>query len=438
MVSQQQNDLTRRSLLGGAISMGGLAFLAACGSDGGGSTTKTTVSSLSYADWQVPNTVVPDAFMNYTKKSGVKIVAQAVVSFDDYSTRLRTVLSGSNPPNIMRIDDDFVAQYSAQGALADLNPYIKATKFDSANLIQPLYNFAIQPNGQHAAWVVGVQPRVIYYNKTMFKAAGVPLPPTTWTDDGWKWADFLAAAKALTKPDEGIFGCMVLNDLGYEQTWSANNGTDGVYSKDGLKFTLADPAGIEAMQWIADLTNVHYVQPPLGMIRQLNSAQGMFTAQKLGMYFATFGETPFLRKNATAFEWDVAPVPGEKKQVAEGSLIVYQVPTKAKDQAATFDALAYLASEEVGDSIVKAAAFIPVNAKSAAKLAPQDGVAPVHITLFADSAEHHSGKNFTAVTATTSVMYQPLMDQVWTGEKTAQEVLGGIRAKVEDALAKKA
>ena len=39
---------------------------------------------------------------------------------------------------------------------------------------------------------------VVYYNRDLFDAAGVPYP-----EAGWTWAEFLDAAKALTRDIDG-------------------------------------------------------------------------------------------------------------------------------------------------------------------------------------------------------------------------------------------
>jgi multiple sugar transport system substrate-binding protein len=272
----------------------------------------------------------------------------------------------------------------------------------------------------------------------MFQKKGVPLPPSSWTDQNWKWDDFLSTAQKLTDASTGTYGVMVLNDLGYEETFSVNNGGEGVFGADGKTFSLAQKPGYEAMQFLSDLTNKYSVQPPWGVIQQQNSAQSLFVQQKLGMYFATSGEVPYLRANAKNFEWDIAPVPGQVKQMVEGSLIVYAVPSHSKKQDAAFQLLEYLAGEEAGNVYASETAFIPINKKSDAQVKATPGTPPQNIQLFIDGAARQVSKNFTPATASAAAIYEPLMQQVWTGEKTAKEVLLGCKAKVEQILTSEA
>ena len=161
---------------------------------------------------------------------------------------------------------------------------------------------------------------MIYYNVDWFKSAGVALPPTTWTDENWTWDDFLDAAKKLTK-GTNKWGCMVYLDTGYEQTFSINNGSPtGIFSADGKKFTLADPKGIEAVEWVTDLTTKYHVQPPWSVLQGVNVDTTFFSQQKVAMMFDTFQVTPYFRDNVKDFNWDIAPPPGKVNQDTESSI----------------------------------------------------------------------------------------------------------------------
>ncbi|SDS39422.1 ABC transporter substrate-binding protein [Microlunatus soli] len=425
---------SRRGLLGLASAAGSIGLLGAC--SGGGQDSDPGSPSkepITVADWSNSNTAVVDAAAAYTKETGIKVSFQAPVSYDDYTTRFRTVLSGKNPPDVVRCDDDFVAQFAAEGALADLTPMIKAQHFDAGTVTADLYDFTKSKDGQYAL-AIAIQPRLIYYNKTLFEKKGVPLPPGQWTDKGWKWSDFLAAATKITDPAKKVWGCMILNDVGFEQTFSWNNGGEGTFSKDGKRFTLADQQGIEAMQWLGDLTNKYKVQPSWGAIQQTNSGESMFVSQKLGMYFAGSGSVPYFQENADGFEWDIAPVPGQARQNTAGAMIVYAIPAKSTKQAEAFQFLSYLVGDQAGKLYVKENAFVPSNKAAAATVTGTTGKSPEHYGMLPDAVAANHARNSTPATAEAAATYQPPMQQIWTGEKTAQEVLTAVRGKVEDVL----
>ncbi|MEZ4683856.1 MAG: extracellular solute-binding protein [Caldilineaceae bacterium] len=292
----------------------------------------------------------------------------------------------------------------------------------------------MQPEGQHTGWSIGNQPRVIFWNVDMFDEVGVPHPPTTWTSEGWTWDDFLETAKALTVEGER-WGVAIFDNTGYEQTFLVSGGVpDGRFSFDGTEFTMATEQGIEIVQWVADLTCVHGVQPDYSTLQRAGAGDQMFVAQQLGMTFRAFGSTPYYQNNITDFTWDIAPVPGREAQENEGSLIVFGVPSFTTNTDAMWSLLTYMNSEEGGTIFAESAAFVPAHRGAASKI-QSNGQSPEHIELFLEAAEHSMNVNFSSYTSRARSVYRPLMDLVFTCQDSAANVLGGIKQEVEDVLA---
>lgn len=431
-MTTQAERLTRRGFLTMAgLSVGALT-LPGCGADDASTGSQEAVA-FTFANWATTPDVFQDIIADYEKEKNLKVVQQATVPFDDYQTRFRTLLAGGSPPDVMRMNDDYVRELSLKGHLKDLRPLIEESKLDTGQLIESLWKFGTQPDGAHTAVPVGVQPRLFYYNKSLFEKAGATLPPTKWTPDGWKWADFLATAKELTAPGKQ-WGTVIYTDPGYENTFSVNNGGEGLYSADGKRFALADPEGIDAIQWVADLTLVHKVQPPWSQLQADNAELELFAQGKVGMLFATSGTAAYLAENVKDFEWDVTPVPAQVNQSQEGSLIVFVLPAQAKKVDEAWDFLTHMVGPEVGKVFVDANAFIPINKAAAADFGKGEG-GPEHGSLFAEAAAHNVAVNFTASTSQAVQIFRPELDRVYNGEASAKEVLEAIRPQVEAALA---
>ncbi|HVX44348.1 MAG TPA: extracellular solute-binding protein, partial [Mycobacteriales bacterium] len=268
------NRITRRQFSTGLAGAAATAALAACskGSASKGGGNKKEITFLN--DSAVENTPFGTAISAFEKESGIKVKVQPVPA--EFDTKFRTVLSSGAPPDLIKINDDYVKGISATGALLDLNPYIERDKPGTSQFPEDLYNFPKQPDGKHTAWVIAHSPRLFFYNVDLFKKAGVQLPPTEWTSDNWHWDDFLKTAQKLTVPKK-VWGGLVYLDTGYEQTFSVNNGdTTGIFSKDGKKFTLASPKGAEAVQWATDLTCKYHVQPNWGDLQSTDADLQLF------------------------------------------------------------------------------------------------------------------------------------------------------------------
>lgn len=443
-MKQNRSKVSRRQFLAGAATVAGSVVLTACVAPAPGSgqapaedaaaPVAVETQQLSFMNWDEvagsPFEVVLNAF---TDQTGIAIDLQPTPS-QDYGTKLRTMLAGGTAPDVFRVDDDDVRGFSLEGQFLDLMPFIEKASIDMTNYFARVFEFPHQPEGDHTAWSIGNQPRVIFWNVDLFDAAGVPHPPTTWTMEGWTFDDFLAAAQALTIPDQQ-WGALISDNTGYEQTFLVNGGVpDGRFSFDGLEFTMASPEGIPIIQWVADLTCVHGVQPEWSVLQRSGAGDQLFVAGQLAMTFRAFGTTPYFQNNIQDFVWDIAPVPGREDQKTEGSLIVFAVPKGTTQPDLAWELLDFMNSEEGGTIFAQASAFVPAHKNAAAKIDAADKP-PEHIKLFLEASENSVNVNFSSYTSRARSVYRPLMDLVWTCQDTAENVLSGVKAEVETVLA---
>ena len=393
---------------------------------------------ITFVNWEdVKDTPLERAIREFERVSGRTVDIQPTPGRGtEYETKIRVMLAGGTVPDIMRTNDDYVRYYSVKDQILDLRPYIERDKINPDDYYKPIYDFAKQPDGRYTAWSLGNQPRVIFYNVTMFKDAGVPLPPKDWTDKDWKWDDFLDRAKKLTLPGQR-WGALLYDDTGMEQTFTVNNGeTDGLYSADGKKFTMANPKAAEAIQWLADLTCKHQVQPERGLVTQPDSGNALFAAGKIGMMSRGSSVVSYLRRNVKDFDWDVAPIPGKVQQKQEGSLICFTITKAAKNPDGAWELLKFMGGPDGGKIFAESGAFIPANKAAAAFVKPSDKP-PANIELFAKAMEVNTNINFTENTERARSIYRPELDLVYTCQAQAAEALQRVRPDVEDALAGK-
>ena len=91
------------------------------------------------------------------------------------------------------MDGPLFPDYQTRDVLLDLKPYIDKDGYDLSQLAdQGVADFTTADGGQYGL------PRdlntvVLYYNKAMFDAAGLPYP-----DDTWDWAKLVEVGKQLT------------------------------------------------------------------------------------------------------------------------------------------------------------------------------------------------------------------------------------------------
>jgi multiple sugar transport system substrate-binding protein len=192
------------------------------------------------------------------------LVQLEAVSGRDYYTRLLTQIAAGDAPDIMQIGDDAVPMFVSKGAFLGLNGPIAS----DYSLDTSMYLPGVLEPGQVATqqWFLpkDFTPLGVYYNKKIFDEYGVAYP-----EDGWTWDEMLETAQALTKDTDGdgktdLWGIQLTANwtTGFEYWVAAAGGS--LISEDGQEFVgyMDSPETIEAVQFYADLYNVHQVAPP--------------------------------------------------------------------------------------------------------------------------------------------------------------------------------
>lgn len=459
-MAQPGTPMTRRQFLArmSVTAAAGATFLAACGASPRAPTTTSQAGGqagaspaavqggrVQFMNWDpIEGTSYEAVIKAYEKQSGSTVtVIPTPGTGTEYETKVRAMLAGGNAPDIMRTNDDYVRYYSSKEQIVDLSGYIKRD-INRTDYSEAVLDFPIQPDGKNTAWSVGTQPRLIFYNVTMFKEAGVPLPPKEWVDTNWKWENFLDAAKKLTKGNDR-WGALVYDDTGFEQIWPTNNGhPSGIYSKDGKQFTLVDPKAAEAIQYAVDFTCKHKVQPERGLVRQANTGNNLFTGGKLGMIERVAGTNEYFRRNIPKpgdpahFEYDVAPIPGNVAQLTTASLILFTVTKTSKDPAAAWGLLKYMASAEAGKIFADRGTFVPVSKEAASTLKVGDqppASYPANIALFSKALGHLNFNSLTGNTEGARNIYRVQLDNVYNCQISAQDLFNKVKKDVDEVLA---
>lgn len=399
---------------------------------------KAAEGEVTFVNWEdIKGTPIETVIQEYEKKTGKKIAVQPTPgSGTEYETKIRTMLAGGAAPDIMRTNDDYVRYYSVKDQIVDLSPYMKRDNLDLGEYYKVVMDFARQPDGKYTAWSLGSQPLMIFYNINMFEAAGVPLPPKEWTDKDWKWDNFLEAAKKLTKPNER-WGALVYDATAVEQVWPVNNGEEnGIFSPDGKTFNLANPKAAEAIQWAADLTCKHGVQPERGLVTQANSGNNLFAGGKVGMVMRGAATANYFRRNVKDFKWDVAPVPGNAQQKQEGSLICFTITKGSKNPDGAWELLKFMGGPDGSKIFADTKYFVPSFIKNAEAMKADDKP-PANVALYAQGMKFNTAINFTENTERARSIYRPELDLVWTCQANAKDAFAKVKKDVEDALAGK-
>jgi len=225
-------------------------------------------------------------------------------TWENFNQKFIAELAAHAVPDAIRHAIIYRPSLITGGLVEDLMPYARKTHFNfDAYYPGPLKGYL---SGNHL-WGLptGIYTMALYYNKTMFKEAGIPLPSTDWTK-GYDFNQLLDVAKRLTKGNGPgkQYGISTLKDLRWWIQFIWQSGGDFLSPGYG-RSALGDPSAQEALNYIHDLIFKYEVWPNP---ETYSDPSSLFVSGRLGMWIDGNWSLP-LAKTITKFEWGVAPLP---------------------------------------------------------------------------------------------------------------------------------
>ena len=269
-------------------------------------------------------------------------------------------VAGGVPPDVVRFYAHLGGEMMSRGGLEPLDDLIKRDKYDLADF----YKVGLEQN-TYAGKLYGIpwvlSPNALFYNKTLFKKAGLDpnRPPQTW-------AELEKYAMKLTKRDSnGRIQSIGYADFLYNPNnfalylWQSNG---NLLSNDGKKAIFNSPDGVAALTWMKS-----FLDREAGGVKPLQT----FTANFKGATQDPFGQgvvamrvdSPFripdLKKYFPNLDFGVAGIPYKDKPAIEvvGNSLV--IPKDSKHREAAWKFIKFAASRTQLTEICKVAGRIP-------------------------------------------------------------------------------
>ncbi len=238
----------------------------------------------------------------------------------EYEQKIRTAIAGGVAPDMIAIDGPTIAAYAYQGAIIPLDDYY--TKESREDILDATLREIVW-RGKIWAGPLQQASNAIWYNKAMFDQEGITPPRDV--DKAWTWAEFLEAAKRMTKrKSDGsveVWGLKLA--LGFsewaaysEMPWLWQNGAD-ILSPDGTKSDgfLNSPAAVEALTFWQDLFIKHKVAPQSPVVTGSVVSQEPLAVGQAAMIIAGTAPQAFYQQKFPNFQYGVTPLPRNKAQV---------------------------------------------------------------------------------------------------------------------------
>jgi len=245
------------------------------------------------------------AIAQFEKENPNVKVNVTVFPIADYRNKLLVSVQSGKTPDMATLDQIWVAEFAASGAIIPLDDYITKSGVKAADFFPGAWASNVWGG---KTWGIPLNNDVweqMYFNKKMFKDAGLDpeKPPKTW-------ADLLKACKALTKaPDQYGIASMGPSE------WSAVIMDSFIYSnggrvltEDGMKAAINSPEAIEALQFYKDQ---EACSAPGTNNRVEAEAVGLFTAGKAAIVFVGSWQQDTFK--SSKIDWGIAMMPTPKE-----------------------------------------------------------------------------------------------------------------------------
>ncbi|RMH58478.1 MAG: extracellular solute-binding protein [Candidatus Hydrogenedentota bacterium] len=257
---------------GGACLLG-ILFLFSVGCGGGRIAQEKGTITL----WETYNNEEHDVFMEivksfeewYAKERGEEVhVRVKRIPFDQHIQKIKFSAITRTAPDIVRVDaGELIDLVYGQIVydLKEIDPKIE----EYLSTFMPVARESVRiplrhPDGKVRTGVYGIPDQLtgvaIYYNRTMFKEAGIPFPPRTLrelrdADPPWDFKRFREVAKALTKPERNQYGVALNSSLWFSLPFFNAFGADFIKIDPDGKFrcVLDSDSGINALTALASL-----------------------------------------------------------------------------------------------------------------------------------------------------------------------------------------
>jgi multiple sugar transport system substrate-binding protein len=230
----------------------------------------------------------------------------------DMLQKLTTLIAGGTPPDWAWDDGQDVAPLGYKGALLDLEPYLARDKVQT-DAFWPGGWAMSTVRGKRLAVPVNIDPQMLFFNKSLFQAAGVSTPLDLQAAKSWDWQHFRDAAVKLTKRPPGTTGAEPLADVyGFElpislpwslpwfRTWGGE-----ILNADLTQPTLSSPGMLAAVEAFVGLSVQDRSAFPPG-IPKAPSFIAMEQAGREAMVWAWDSRVAIWR--AVHYDWDVIGV----------------------------------------------------------------------------------------------------------------------------------
>jgi multiple sugar transport system substrate-binding protein len=340
----------KRSAL--AVAALGLLLSECAGTTGGGTLDPNSVSgTIRLSGWTsspAEDKLLTDQVAAFQQKyPKIKVNYEPVPQ--DFRTKLKAQLASGSEPDVFYVEIGDALGFMQKNVLLDLTPYMSKTSTSASDFAQTLLG-AYKQGGKVYGIPKDFNTLALFYNKDMFKNAGVSEPTKDWT-----WTDLQDAAKKVTKA--GVFGIMTPPDNARWAPFVYQNGGE-VLNSDKSKSKLTDSAVVEATKAYTSFKKAGSGTYPAALGAGVGWAGDAFAKGKAAMVMEGGWLIPFMDKYPD-IHWGAVELPKNKSRGNLFFTVAYSASAKTKNPDASWLLINYLTSLDNQRTVLRSGFALP-------------------------------------------------------------------------------
>lgn len=272
----------------------------------------------------------------------------------DIAAGLAAQAAAGTLPDVVFLADLFVVPFVQGGIVLDMQSLADTDEeFDISDVYENMLNLS-RVNGEGLYMIPSSYDVVtMYYNKTMFEAAGAPLPEADWT-----WDQFIAACRTIRENTDNY--CLTntgWNWWAWYVPWIVGYGGD-VLADDGKTSMLASPESLAGLEAYVKMWTEYDIAQPL----DFDAGGDCFNVGKCAVQLHIAGIMPGIRAiDPAPFDWDVQVIPTHPNGKVTGmGTYGFAVSANAQDPELAWDLVKTLLSPETQKAIALNYSGIPL------------------------------------------------------------------------------
>jgi sn-glycerol 3-phosphate transport system substrate-binding protein len=381
-----------------------------------------------------PLTKIVDGIVADFMKANPDITVKAIYAgnYNDARIKALAALKSGEPAQLSVMFSIDIYELIEQDAIVAFDDVVETA--EEKAWLDSFYP-TLMENGRTAGktWGIPFQRStiVMYYNKDLFRAAGLDPdnPPATWDE-------MVAMGKKLTKPDGSQWGVMIPS-TGYPY-WmfgalAMQNG-QVLMNGDGNETFFDNPDVVSALQYWKDLGSEHKVMP--GGTIEWGTLRQNFLEGKTAIMWHSTGNLTAVKNNAS-FDFGVAMLPASKRRgtpTGGGNFYIFK-KTTPEERKAAMRLIKFMTSPErsaewsikTGYMGVSPAAYETPALKAYVKEFPYAAVAR-------DQLEYATAELSTYQTGRVRKLLDDAIQAALTGAQTPEKALGDAQDQADRLL----